>query len=60
MKIGDRVVLLKPHPHAGEHGEFVRVEECLFGLCPIVRMDDCATGEEECFVIYPTQGRKEE
>ena len=56
FKVGDQVLILKPHPHAGKTGKVVTLE--ILGLIahrgprPRVRLDDGT----ECFLVRDQDG----
>lgn len=56
IKIGDKVLLLEPHPWAGHAGEFIRMEliQTLQITRPVVRLDN----GQECFVTRLDQWQK--
>lgn len=58
IKLGQRVLLLPPHPWAGHAGEFVREEyiETLGIIRPVVKLDS----GQECFVMNPLHWQRVE
>lgn len=52
--LGDRVLLMGNHPHAGKVGTYDRDETTLLGTYPVVKLD---TGES-CFVMRGVEWRR--
>lgn len=54
LHIGDRVYIQGDHPHSGKEGVYSEDYETMFGIRPVVRLDD----GESCFIFNPTHWRK--
>ncbi len=52
MKIGEKVILTGKHPHAYETGVYIEDRRtAIFGMRPVVKLDNCGHGVDECFVM---------
>ena len=54
MKIGDKIKIIRNHPHSGEIGVYVTTDD----IGHLIELDDCPHGVERCYVINELHWRK--
>lgn len=54
MKVGDKIELIRTHPHNGQTGIYIKTDN----IGHLIKLDNCPHGIERCYVINELHWKK--